>query len=734
MPTGGASVSASTGAQSSPVTVTVPAGSYYLTQAGGVSSLLTTLQTQLEENVQPYPATASAMQAVVGSGTWTAGWLMNEASGALAAAFGAPSLSATSSPTYGIAGPKGGIDKAVGFDSASDAFDGGDVFDVTGTDDLVIAWVGKFTASSSGNVELFAKYQAANPRWIMYRNGSNNLIFNVNDSVDNVDATIVNVTSGSWYVGIAVLDRTNNQSRIGIRTLDSGTTTVSSIANTAAVGTIANSGNFTIGNAGLFGADTAFQCAAAYIATGVGAAGSLVANLSTALSNFASAVTATWSVSMSSTTGRVTILNSHWPASVSFTSTALRDVLGFEYDFDYPQTAAQMATALGYGTWTSGAGYLCNEASGNLAAVFGSPAFTPANTPTYGNQGPRGGTDKAVGFDSSSDTFVGADVFDVGAADDAIFVWVAKLGTLAGGQFHRIVIKSPFANGHYVIYSLGSTVYLEGTDTSGNPFLATAASATHFEEWHVGVAVIDRSTGKARVATQGLRTGTQAISSEASMAAVASLANSANFTLGSYTDGSWQLAAMYVVTGSGVATGLSANLSTALSNFAAYMKSQTGTGCARGIWIPDSPLNCDDHPSMAPEDTDVRMSEGPTGVVLGLSGNKKYVHTNVTWQRVPVSQIREEEATYPNGSLEVFFRDAISGLGGHEWMGPASPLQIYWSNAGTDVLLGGDANDGEGAAGWSVVGVRKFSDIAKPSQRGWVGQFDVVFPRLVSTT
>src|SRR5689334_23975495 len=32
----------------------------------------------------------------------------------------------------------------------------------------------------------------------------------------------------------------------------------------------------------------------------------------------------------------------------------------------YPQTAAQVAAALGYGTWTNGAGYMCNESSGSL--------------------------------------------------------------------------------------------------------------------------------------------------------------------------------------------------------------------------------------------------------------------------------------------------------------------------------------------------------------------------------
>lgn len=52
VPTGGASIFA-VNVTTGPVVVTVPAGSYYLTAAGGVSSILTVLQTQLTATCPP---------------------------------------------------------------------------------------------------------------------------------------------------------------------------------------------------------------------------------------------------------------------------------------------------------------------------------------------------------------------------------------------------------------------------------------------------------------------------------------------------------------------------------------------------------------------------------------------------------------------------------------------------------------------------------------------------------
>lgn len=730
VPTGGAAMSVSTGALSSAQTVTLGAGSYYLTSAGGVSSLLTSLTTALNNAVKGAPDNAASVGAAIGGGTWSGGWLFQDASGNAAAAFGGVNLTAVSTPTYQNTGTGQGADLAVGFDSALDAFSAGDTYDVNGTSDLCVAWVGKWSAAA--NRDIVGKLSGSTGWRISAETTS--MRFWVGDGVDAQVSDVATIPTGEWYVGIAALDRATNTMRFGIRTL-AGVTTLGSSTSITLVGDTGNVASMTVGShAAVYANGSDQMISALYIGTGTGCASGLPANLSTALTSFANAIISFFAASFSTTDGRATIANSFWPSSVAFTSTALRDVLGFEYDFDAPQTAAQVAIATGgLGTWT--AGYLCNESSGSLAAVFGTPAsLTAVSTPTYSNLGARGGTDKAVGFDSALDSFSGADSFDFGASDDFCIAWIGKWSAI--GTNRDLFSKQAAAlDGWRISMETTAMRFLiaDGADAA----VSDPAGMPTPNTWYVAIAAVDRAAATLRFGYQLLPSGTQVLGSSNSIAAVGAVSNAANFLMGSnavtYTNGSDHfVSALYVGTGVGCAAGLPAGMSAALLSFATYLQNQVGTEQARGLWFPDSPLSCDDHPSMAPDETDVRMSESPTGVVLGLSGNVKYVHTNVTWQRCPVSQIREAEATYANGSLETFFRDAVSGLGAHEWMGPASPMQIWWNSAGVDTLLGEDANAGTGTAGWTLVGVRNFRDVAKMSQPGWTGQWDVTFGRLVS--
>jgi hypothetical protein len=452
-----------------------------------------------------------------------------------------------------------------------------------------------------------------------------------------------------------------------------------------------------------------------------------------------------------------------------------------------PTTAATANAAIGYGTFTGGAGYLCQEASGSLASTFGSPAsLTASSTPTYRNTGHTTG-DYAVGFNSSADDFRGGTGdFNVTGTDDIVVAWIGKFtGTPSGGG-EFLFVKGNSGAARWGIYAAGAAVFFEVVNSAGT-YTSGVNVTTILGEWHVGIAAIDRTAGTVRAALRGLTSGTTVTGSSTAITANTST-NAHAFTVGgrngSQAATNWLLSSFYIASGSNVATGIPANISTALANFANAINStwtvsldtsggtgrvsigwsgyatptwslswtstdlrdalgftaniagvtttQTGTAQAKGLWFPDSPLNCDDHPSMAPEDTDLRSTESPTGVVLGLSGNVKYVHTNVRWDRVPVDRIREASATYENASLEVFFRDCITGLGGHAWFTRLSKMQVYWSNAGTDTLLGADHDDGDGTSGWGLTTISKFRDIAQPSQPGWVGQFNVRFPRLVS--
>jgi hypothetical protein len=740
VPTGGAAVSASNGAQSAATTVTVPAGNYYLTAAGGVSSLLTTLQTQLNNNVQGYPTTAAALQAAMGFGSaLTAGYLCNEASGNLASSFGAPAtLTAGGTPTYGIAGPAGGIDKAVNFAASPSTsnFDGGANFDVNGATDLVVAWVGRWTGAFNASTTSISKIAGAfTSGWALTSNGGAQAFrFIAQVSAGAAFTSDCGFLVGEWHVGIAIISRADNALRIGIIGLTSGT---SSIGAAVAVGAsnFTTAATFRLGKAAALDGEPALDLAAVYIGTGAGIATGISAGMSTALSNLRGAINASWSVALSTSTGLIAASNSFWPSYCQFTNTTLRDVLGFAYDFDYPQTAAQMAIATGgNGTWT--AGYLCNESSGNLASAFGTPTtLTAAGSPSYSNQGARGGADKAVGYTINTDYFSGGDVFDVGSGADLAICWVGRFSAVAAG-FGSLMGKANAATDGWSV-TLDATPQIRFFVGTGAGFQSCilAGSAPFFAgEHHVGMIVLDRSTNRMRMAIRGLTSNTTQITAETVVASVD--VSAMNFKLGAtdylFDATSIKYSAVYVASGVGACTGMSANLSTALSNFATYLKSQTGTAQARGLWFPDAPLNADDHPSMAPEETDLRVTESPDGNQIGLSGNVKYVHQNVRWERSPVDRIRESSATYANASLEVFFRDAISGLGGHSWFTPCSDMQIYWSNAGTDTLLGSDANSGVGTEGWKLSGISKFSELARPSQEGWVGQFDVRFPRLVS--
>ncbi len=723
----GTTCSVSTGALTSAVTVTTAAADYYHSAAGGISAWPTVFQTALNAAITPYPQSAAAMQAAVGYGTWSAGWGFDIASGNDTGLFGGVTMTSVSTPGYSTTGPGNGGDKAVTFNSANDAFSAGANFNVT-TDDLIIAWVGKFS-SSSANADIFAKFDTGTAKGYTVIAEITRVRIYVGGAGAGAFADVSDFFLNEWHVGIAVIDKNTNRMRIGLRSL-SGTSSISAETDTSAVGSLTNASNFLVGDKGGYGAGTSTPAIAGlYVATGAGVATGLSANLSTALTNFANAVNSSFTVSLdtSSATGRYTISNSFYPFDLAWTNVDQRSLAGYDRDITYPATAAQMAAALGTTVAEWEAAWLCNETSGDLAAAFGGVTLADVSTPSYSSLGPRGGTDKAVGFDSASDAFFIADTFNVTATEDLAILMVVNFSTVAGNA--DLLAKGAAAAAGYILVREGATVALyacDGVDT------ASVSCAVAANTWYALCALLERATNTVRIGVVPIfGSASPTVSSAASASSVGSMSNGGNFNLGNnavYNAGGMTIAYAAVSGATGGALGLSDGLSTALTSFAAYMKSQTGTAQARGLWFPDSPLNCDDHPSMAPEETDVRMTESPTGNVLGLAGNRKYVHTNVRYQRVPVDRIRESSATYANASLEVFFRDAVSGIGAHEWMGPASDLQVYWQNAGVLTLLGGDSTH----AGWKPVGVYKFSDLARPSQEGWVGAFDVRFPRLVS--
>jgi hypothetical protein len=231
----------------------------------------------------------------------------------------------------------------------------------------------------------------------------------------------------------------------------------------------------------------------------------------------------------------------------------------------YPTTAAAAAAAIPGATFSNG--WLCNDESGNMVPAFGALTLTASGGILYGQAGPRGGADRCIEFTTQAELgrFDGGANFDVGGTDDLVVAWVGlwtELPSAFGGMFGK---ATSGGNGWYVSGTDGTRLLLGSLGTS-----IDGTSAYHVGTWHVGIAVIDRSTGKARIGTRSLG-GVSAVSSEATVGSF-SYAVAANFYVGR-TDWAdcndhFRLAALYIGKGASVATGLSAGLSTALTRFA----------------------------------------------------------------------------------------------------------------------------------------------------------------------
>jgi hypothetical protein len=107
-----------------------------------------------------------------------------------------------------------------------------------------------------------------------------------------------------------------------------------------------------------------------------------------------------------------------------------------------------------------------------------------------------------------------------------------------------------------------------------------------------------------------------------------------------------------------------------------------------------------------------------------------YRHRGLAWNYVPRDRVWESAVTYTNASFESFAETSLYGMG-HAWGQPASPLQIYWNDAGTDRALGYTFNSSAGVPGWTVLDLS--STEPKPSQPGWTGMFRIEFGDVVSS-
>ena len=261
----------------------------------------------------------------------------------------------------------------------------------------------------------------------------------------------------------------------------------------------------------------------------------------------------------------------------------------------FPRTQTDANSAIGYGNWSFG--YLLDDLgqSTPVAPTWGAASLSTSGPgPLVNQQGPFGEGNRSMRIGDIVDdgplstrflTSPTAATFDIGSGDFAV-AWVARLGNLNGAyngstivDFTRMFCKSTFAagSGTYQIGYYGQHygvdgIRWEGNDNPGQSWSAdTGAGGAVPNEWHVGIALLDRSRNKARVGTKSLLTGREFISNEVDISALGAVNTSADFFVGSFANGNFDCAGFMIASGSGSATGMSANISTALENFASYV-------------------------------------------------------------------------------------------------------------------------------------------------------------------
>ncbi len=232
----------------------------------------------------------------------------------------------------------------------------------------------------------------------------------------------------------------------------------------------------------------------------------------------------------------------------------------------YPRTAAQVRELVGFGSWV--AGYLLDEASGNLSAVFGTPAtLTASGSSTYGGAGLFGGSDKGIAFAGGAELFSGGDVYDAVSTDDVAFLWIAK-HSAAPSVNRRLLSKVGGTADYNVTVQAASTFSFrafDGTDA------ATSTVAGHeINDWAVRIGAMERGAAVLQAGARNLRTGAVAVGTQVSTSAVGDIDGAGNFQFGAGVGGgaceNVVVSAFYFAHGTNAALGLVKNLVAALNN------------------------------------------------------------------------------------------------------------------------------------------------------------------------
>lgn len=249
----------------------------------------------------------------------------------------------------------------------------------------------------------------------------------------------------------------------------------------------------------------------------------------------------------------------------------------------YPNSSAYANAAIGYGAgWD---GWYLDDASGDLAPAFGGLTLgSNGGVRTYGTPGPLGGTDFAIGFGSADASWDGGANFDLGSANDLIVAAVIRFNT-APSTMGAIVSKTVSAGstGWVITPNSGGTALqlCAGTGAGCNE-AASLTTSWNTTIWAVLIAVVERDTLKMRIGMMPLG-GSPAVSTEHPISVAEDFTTTGTFRVGKSpwtinADTHSSIAALYLASGSGIASGLSTNLSTALTSFGAAVQASTTLG------------------------------------------------------------------------------------------------------------------------------------------------------------
>lgn len=235
-----------------------------------------------------FPTSAAQVATFAGFGTFSgatanAGYLCNDASGGLVAAYGSPNMTQVGSPTYHVNGPGRDLAVSFGADSNSNAFSAGNNFNVGASDDFIRIVVCRLRSLPGGTRYGAGKF-GTGAYYQLFNDGSAyQAAMVVSDGAFSASPLMNNCfTIGGWNVLVHGIDRgasTNGTVFIG--------TDIAATSSPASgvLGALTSALNFTDqGAGGNIGApvDIAFEA----ISVGAGVAASCAANALTLCRNF----------------------------------------------------------------------------------------------------------------------------------------------------------------------------------------------------------------------------------------------------------------------------------------------------------------------------------------------------------------------------------------------------------------------------------------------------------------